>query len=190
MKIVETKLKGAWLIDAEPMIDHRGFFVRTFCAREFAQCGLETNFIQHSTSYSSAKGTRRGMHYQRTPHTEVKIVRCLKGAIWDVILDLRSRSPTYRQWQAFQLTAGTLRQLYVPAGFAHGFQTLCDDTEIGYLMSAYYTSSAACGVRCDDPAFAIDWPLPPGPMSAADNEWPDFSDSECGTVHVSITGHG
>jgi dTDP-4-dehydrorhamnose 3,5-epimerase len=174
MKFVKTKLRGAWLIDAEPMQDHRGFFARTFCAREFAQHGLETDFVQHSTSYSSAKGTLRGMHFQRAPHAEVKIVRCLKGAIWDVIIDLRPGSPTYRRWQAFELTAENRRQLYIPAGCAHGFQTLCDDTEAGYLISAYYAPSAACGVRYDDPAFAIAWPLPPGPMSMMDKGWPDF----------------
>jgi len=176
MVFIETKLNGAWLIDAEPVRDHRGFFARTFCAREFAQHGLETDFVQHSTSYSSEKGTLRGMHFQRAPYTEVKIVRCLKGAIWDVIIDLRPDSPTYRRWQAFELTAENRRQLYVPAGFAHGFQTLCDDTEAGYLISAYHVPSAACGVRHDDPAFVIAWPLPPGPMSTTDKSWPDFFD--------------
>ena len=137
--------------------------------------GLETNFVQHSTSYSSHKGTLRGLHLQRAPHAEVKIVRCLKGAIWDVIIDLRRDSPTYREWQAFELTADNGSQLYVPAGFAHGFQTLCDDTEAGYLISAYHVPSAACGIRYDDPAFAIAWPLPPGPMSTMDKGWSDFS---------------
>jgi dTDP-4-dehydrorhamnose 3,5-epimerase len=116
------------------------------------------------------------MHFQGTPHTEVKIVRCLKGAVWDVIIDLRPGSPTYRRWQAFELTAENRRQLYVPAGFAHGFQTLCDDTEAGYLISAYHVPSAACGVRYDDPAFAIAWPLPPGPMSTMDKSWSNFFD--------------
>jgi dTDP-4-dehydrorhamnose 3,5-epimerase len=176
MEFIETKLNGAWLIDTEPIRDHRGFFARTFCAREFAQRGLETDFVQHSTSYSSEKGTLRGMHFQRAPHTEVKIVRCLKGAIWDVIIDLRPGSPTYRRWQAFELTAENRRQLYVPAGFAHGFQTLCDDTEAGYLISAYHVPSAACGVRYDDPTFAIAWPLPPGPMSTMDKCWSNFFD--------------
>ena len=177
MHFVETNLSGAWLIGAEPTRDHRGFFARTFCAREFARHGLETSFVQHSTSYSSHKRTLRGMHFQRAPHAEVKIVRCLKGAIWDVIIDLRPGSPTYRRWEAFELTAENRRQLYVPAGFAHGFQTLCDDTEAGYLMSAYHTPSAACGVRYDDPAFSIAWPLPPGQMSMMDKGWPDYSDS-------------
>src|SRR5262245_16247736 len=177
MEFIETKLNGAWLIEAEPIRDHRGFFARTFCAREFAQRALETDFVQHSTSYSLAKGTLRGMHFQRAPYTEVKIVRCLKGAIWDVIIDLRPGSPTCRRWQAFELTADNRRQLYVPGGLAHGFQTLCDDTEVGYLISAYYAPSAACGIRYNDPAFAIAWPLPPGPMSTIDKGWPDFADS-------------
>jgi dTDP-4-dehydrorhamnose 3,5-epimerase len=177
MKFIETKLSGAWLIDPEPMRDHRGFFARTFCAREFAERGLETDFVQHSTSYSSDKGTLRGLHLQRAPYAEVKIVRCLKGAIWDVIIDLRQGSPTYRGWQAFKLTTENRSQLYIPAGFAHGFQTLCDDTEVGYLMSAYHVPSAACGIRYDDPAFAVAWPLPPGPMSKMDKGWSDFSDS-------------
>src|SRR5215475_4615447 len=177
MQFLETKLSGAWLIDAEePTPDHRGFFAQTFCAREFAQHGLETDFVQHSTSYSAKKGTLRGMHFQRAPYTEVKIVRCLKGAMWDVIIDLRPGSPTYRRWQAFELAAKNHRQLYVPAGFAHGFQTLCDDTEAGYLISAYHVPSAACGVRYDDPAFAIAWPLPPGPMSTTDKCWSNFFD--------------
>jgi len=177
MLFLETKLSGAWLIDAEPAADHRGFFARTFCAREFAQRGLETDFVQHSTSYSSKKGTLRGMHFQRAPYTEVKIIRCLKGAIWDVIIDLCPGSPTYRRWQAFELTAENRRQLYVPARFAHGFQTMCDDTEVGYLISTYHVPSAACGIHYDEPAFGIAWPLPPGPMSMADKSGPDFSSS-------------
>ncbi len=176
MLFLQTKLSGAWLIDQEPTSDHRGFFARTFCTREFAQRGLETTFVQHSTSYSLHKGTLRGMHFQGAPYTEVKIVRCLKGAIWDVIVDLSPSSPTYRRWQAFELTAENRRQLYVPIGFAHGFQTLCDDTEVGYLISAYYVPSAACGFRYDEPAFGITWPLPPGPVSMADRNWPGFSD--------------
>jgi dTDP-4-dehydrorhamnose 3,5-epimerase len=175
MQFIETKLSGAWLIEAKPKSDHRGFFARTFCAREFAQRGLEIHFVQHSTSYSSTKGTLRGMHFQRAPHAEVKIISCLKGAIWDVIIDLCPGSPTYRQWQGFELAVENRRQLYVPAGFAHGFQTLCDDTEVGYLMSMYYVPSAACGIRYDDSVFRIAWPLPPGPMSTTDKGWPDFS---------------
>jgi dTDP-4-dehydrorhamnose 3,5-epimerase len=133
MRFMEAKLSGAWLIEQKPTRDHRVFFARTFCAREFAQRGLETDFVQHSTSYSSDKGSLRGLHLQRAPHAEVKIVRCMKGAIWDVIVDLRQDSTTYRGWQVFKLTAENRSQLYVPAGFAHGFQTLRDDT-VGILF--------------------------------------------------------
>ncbi|MGH6944340.1 MAG: dTDP-4-dehydrorhamnose 3,5-epimerase [Geminicoccaceae bacterium] len=177
MRFDETKLRGAWLIEPVPARDHRGFFARTFCAREYADHGLKTRFVQNSTSQSATSRTLRGMHFQRPPHAEVKVVTCLKGAIWDVIIDLRPESPTYRQWQGFELTAENRRQLYVPEGFAHGFQTLCDDTEVGYLISASYAPVAADGVRYDDPAFAIDWPLPVTEVSEKDRTWPDFRDA-------------
>jgi dTDP-4-dehydrorhamnose 3,5-epimerase len=115
------------------------------------------------------------MHFQRAPHGEVKVISCQKGEIWDVIIDLRPESPTYRQWQGFELSAANRRQLYVPEGFAHGFQTLCDGTEVGYLISAFYAPLAADGVRYDDPAFAIDWPLPVTNLSEKDRTWPDFA---------------
>jgi dTDP-4-dehydrorhamnose 3,5-epimerase len=116
------------------------------------------------------------MHFQHVPHGEVKVVSCLKGAIWDVIIDLRPKSPTYRRWQGVELSVANRRQLYAPEGFAHGFQTLCDDTEVGYLISAYYAPQAASGIRYDDPAFAIDWPLPVNAISEKDRTWPDFLD--------------
>jgi dTDP-4-dehydrorhamnose 3,5-epimerase len=178
MRFNETNLRDAWLIEPLPACDHRGFFVRTFCARESAEHGLTTRFVQHSASYSMAKGTLRGMHFQHAPHGEVKVVSCLDGAIWDVIIDLRPQSPTYRSWQGFELTAANRRQLYVPEGFAHGFQTLRDDTEVGYLISTFYAPHAAGGVRYDDPAFAIDWPLPLTVISEKDATWPDFFDSQ------------
>lgn len=176
MRFDRTELCDAWLIEPEPAHDERGFFARTFCVREFADHGLTATFVQHSTSQSKARGTLRGMHFQRAPHTEVKLVRCLKGSIWDVIIDLRPNSPTYRRWQGFELTAGNHRQLYVPEGFAHGFQSLSSHAEVGYLISAFYASAAASGVRHDDPAFAIDWPLPVTAMSEKDRTWPDFVD--------------
>jgi dTDP-4-dehydrorhamnose 3,5-epimerase len=176
VRFEETKLCGAWLIDLVPARDRRGSFARTFCVQAYADHGLRTGFVQHSTSQSAARGTLRGMHFQRAPHSEVKVVRCLKGAIWDVIIDLRPESPTYRRWQGFELTADNQRQLYVPEGFAHGFQTLCDDTQVGYLISAFYAPLAASGVRYDDPAFAIDWPLPLSEISDKDRTWPDFRD--------------
>ncbi|MGH6895134.1 MAG: dTDP-4-dehydrorhamnose 3,5-epimerase [Geminicoccaceae bacterium] len=177
MRFDETTLCGAWLIEPEPARDHRGFFARTFCAQEFAEHGLTAGFVQHNTSQSTARGTLRGMHFQRAPHAEVKVVSCLRGAIWDVIIDLRPESPTYRQWDGFELTADNRRQLYVPEGFAHGFQTLCDDTEVGYLISAFYAPLAASGLRYDDPAFAIAWPLPLSEISDKDRTWPDFRDA-------------
>jgi dTDP-4-dehydrorhamnose 3,5-epimerase len=176
MDFEETHLAGAWLIDLLPARDHRGFFARTFCVQAYADHGLATGFVQHSTSHTVLRGTLRGMHFQRPPHGEVKVVRCLKGAIWDVIVDLRGDSPTYRCWQGFELTAENQRQLYVPEGFAHGFQTLSDEAQVGYLISAFYAPQAASGVRFDDPAFAIHWPLPVTDLSEKDRSWPDFRD--------------
>jgi dTDP-4-dehydrorhamnose 3,5-epimerase len=176
MRFDETNLCGAWLIELEPERDHRGFFARTFCVQAFADQELTTGFVQHSISQSVARGTLRGMHFQLGPHSETKVVRCLKGAIWDVIIDLRPESLTYRRWQGFELTADSQRQLYVPKGFAHGFQTLCDDTQVCYLISAFYAPRAASGVRYDDPAFSIDWPLPVTQISEKDRAWPDFPD--------------
>lgn len=171
----QTRLNDAWLIDLEPAGDSRGFFARTFCEREFAAYDLETRFVQHSRSLSAERGTLRGMHFQRPPHQEVKLVSCIKGAIWDVIIDLRPHSPTFRQWQGFELTADNRRQLYIPQGFAHGFQTLNSDTEVNYLISAFYEPSAGAGVRHDDPAFGIEWPLAVTVMSDKDKSWPDFA---------------
>jgi dTDP-4-dehydrorhamnose 3,5-epimerase len=169
-----TTLAGVKLIDLEPARDERGFFARTFCVDEFAAQGLETRFVQHSLSYTARRGSVRGMHFQRAPHEEVKLLHCTRGAIYDVLIDLRSNSPTYLRWQAFELTAENRLQLYVPAGFAHGFQTLAPDTEVAYLISAFYTPSAAAGLRHDDPAFAVHWPLPVADISTKDRSWPDF----------------
>lgn len=175
MRFLNINLDGARLIDLEPVRDERGFFARTFCVKELAAQNLETNFVQHSLSYSRARGTLRGMHFQAAPHSEIKVVDCVKGAIWDVIIDIRPHSPTYGQWQGFELTAENHRQIYIPAGFAHGFQTLSDDTEVHYLMSAFFEPSAARGLRYDDPSFAIRWPLPITVTSAKDRMWPDFA---------------
>jgi dTDP-4-dehydrorhamnose 3,5-epimerase len=170
----QTELQGAWLVDPVPARDERGSFSRLFCAREFADRGLETQFVQHSVSRSHSRGTLRGLHFQQEPHAEIKLVCCQKGAICDVIVDLRPDSPTFRRWQAFELNAENRRLLYVPKGFAHGFQTLRDDVEVLYMISAFYTPEAASGIRYDDPAFAITWPLPPAAMSERDRAWPDF----------------
>jgi dTDP-4-dehydrorhamnose 3,5-epimerase len=174
MRFSGTELEGAWLIEPVPLRDERGFFARTFCAAEYAAHGLETQFVQHSTSHSTVRGTLRGMHFQREPQAEVKVVSCLKGAILDVIIDLRPNSSTFGRWQGFELTADNRRQIYVPRGFAHGLQSLCDDVEVGYLISNAYDPAAASGVRYDDPAFQIDWPLPPRLLSDRDRTWPDF----------------
>jgi dTDP-4-dehydrorhamnose 3,5-epimerase len=174
VRFLETDLDGARLIDPEPAHDERGFFSRTFCAREFAAQGLETIFVQHSLSSSSRRGTLRGMHFQRPPHGEVKLVECARGAIWDVIIDLRPASPSFGRWQAFELNDENRRQLYIPKGFAHGFQSLSDAAEVRYLISEFYEPSAASGVRHDDPAFAIPWPLPVTAISPKDKDWPDY----------------
>lgn len=176
MKFVETCLDGAFLIEAEPAKDERGLFARTFCELEFRNAGLATHFGQCSTSYSRHCGTLRGMHYQTEPHEEVKLVRCTRGAVYDVIVDLRRGSRTFCKWLGAELTAENRRSLYVPKGFAHGFQTLSDDAELYYQISAPYVPEAARGVRWDDPAFCIIWPLAEDRiMSERDRHYPDFT---------------
>ena len=172
MKFTPARLADAMVIDLEKRGDTRGFFARTFCTAEFAAAGLETVFPQTNHSRSAVAGTLRGMHFQRAPHGEVKLVRCVKGAIYDVIIDLRPGSPSYRRWEGFDLTEENGRMLYVPTGFAHGFQTLEDDTHVTYQVSHPYTPEAEGGVRWDDPAFAIRWPLPVGVISDKDAAWP------------------
>ena len=175
MQFQLTDLKDARLVLLEAARDDRGFFARTFCVDEFAAHGLETSYPQHSVSLSSRRGTVRGMHYQRAPYGEVKLVRCLQGAIWDVIIDLRKDSATYCCWQGFELSGSNNRQLYIPKGFAHGFQTLSDDVMVNYLISERYLPEAAGGIRHDDPAFNIGWPLTVSEISDKDRHWPDFA---------------
>jgi dTDP-4-dehydrorhamnose 3,5-epimerase len=175
MQFQPTQFKGVWLIHLKPARDERGFFARTFCADEFGARGLETAYPQHSISLSSRRGTVRGMHYQRDPHSEVKLVRCLRGTIWDVVVDLRREAPTYRRWQAFELSDLNRCQIYIPKGFAHGFQALSDDTEVSYLISERYTPEASCGIRHDDPSIGIAWPLPVTEISKRDLQWPEFA---------------
>jgi len=158
------------IVDA---LDEDGFLRQPL--EEFAAHGLETNYPQHSISFSTRKGTLRGMHYQRDPHSEAKLVRCTQGAILDVIIDIRPDSSTYRRWQEFELSSVNGHQLYIPKGFAHGFQTLSNDVEVNYLISAPYKSEAAHGIRYNDPAFGISWPLPVTEISEKDSDWPDFS---------------
>jgi dTDP-4-dehydrorhamnose 3,5-epimerase len=171
MRFLTTTLADARLIALEPNVDERGAFTRVYCAREFADAGLPTAFVQHSISRNARKGTVRGLHFQKPPHEEDKIVRVSRGAIFDVIVDLRPASPTYRKWEGFELSVSNDRELYVPKGFAHGFQTLADDTEVHYLISPGYEPGAGSGVRFDDPAFGIAWPLPVASISEKDKGW-------------------
>jgi dTDP-4-dehydrorhamnose 3,5-epimerase len=175
MRFETTSLDGVRLVHLEPARDSRGFFARSFCADEFRAHDLEAEFPQHSLSCSSRKGTVRGMHFQRAPHAEVKLVRCIRGSIWDIIIDLRPDSATFRQWRGFELSDENGTQLYIPKGFAHGFQTLSDDAQVNYLISECYAPAAASGVRHDDPAFGITWPLPVSMISEKDLLWPDFA---------------
>jgi dTDP-4-dehydrorhamnose 3,5-epimerase len=170
----ESGLKGAHIIDLEKRADERGFFARSFCAREFEQHGLNTRFVNTNVSVSTTKGTLRGMHYQVHPYAEAKLVRCTRGAIHDVIIDLRADSPTFRQWIGVDLTSENHRMLYVPEGFAHGFITLTDDVEVTYQVSEFYTPGAESGIRYDDPAFAIQWPAEVRVISDKDRTWPFY----------------
>ena len=174
MKFTETPIGGVYVIDVEPVEDHRGFFARTFCEDEFRARGLETHFAQASIAFSARKGTLRGMHYQRDPWAEVKLVRCTRGGVYDAVIDLRPLSPTFRRNFAVELTADNRRLLYVPKGLAHGYQTLEDDTEISYQMSTPYHPEAAAGVRWNDPAFGVRWPAEVTVIAERDAAYPDF----------------
>jgi dTDP-4-dehydrorhamnose 3,5-epimerase len=171
----EAKLGGVFVVDLERREDPRGFFARSWCANEFADHGLSTEVVQANVSFNPRRGTLRGMHFQRAPHAETKLVRCTQGAIFDVVIDLRPESATYKQWLGVELTQENRRALYVPEGFAHGYQTLVPDAEVFYQVSEFYTPEAEGGVRWDDPAFAIEWPDPGSAfLSDKDRSWPDF----------------
>ena len=170
----ETKISGAFLIHPERLADERGFFARTFCERELAERGIESRIVQRSVSSNRRRGTLRGMHFQTRPHREDKIVSCSRGAIYDVVVDLRSDSPSHRQWVAFTLSADNLDSLFVPAGCAHGFITLEDETVVRYDISEFYSAESASGVRFDDPAFGIVWPLAPVVISPRDLAFPRY----------------
>jgi dTDP-4-dehydrorhamnose 3,5-epimerase len=172
MRFIETKLAGAYVIEIEPIADERGFFARTWCRREFEAAGLPGNVVQANLSFNRMRGTLRGMHWQLAPHAEAKLVRCIRGSIYDVIVDLRETSPTYLQWLAVELSAEHRRMLLVPPHCAHGFQTLEDETEVFYHVTEFYTPEAECGARYNDPAFGIDWPLPVSVISKKDASWP------------------
>jgi len=167
-------IAGAWIIDIEPLKDARGFFARTWCRRELAAHGLDDATAQDSISWNHTKGTVRGLHFQRAPHEEVKIVRCTQGAIYDVIVDLRPDSPSFKKSCTVELSAENRRALYIPTGCAHGFQTLVDRTEVYYQISTFYVPEASAGYRYDDPAFGIAWPLPVSLINEKDLLWPAF----------------
>jgi dTDP-4-dehydrorhamnose 3,5-epimerase len=176
MTFREMEVAGVWTLEVEPRADERGFFARTWCRRELEAHGLNPALAQCSVSFSRRRGTVRGMHWQAAPHTEVKLVRCTRGAIYDVALDTRRGSPTFGRWVAAELSADNRRMLYVPEGVAHGFQTLTDDAEVFYQISEFHHPESERGIRWDDPAVAIAWPLADVTVSPRDAAWPRLAD--------------
>lgn len=175
MIFTETDLKGAYIIEPEKLTDDRGFFARTWCQQEFSNRGLDSNLVQSSISFNHKQGTLRGMHLQLPPSAEVKLVRCTQGAIYDVIVDLRLNSATYLQWIGIKLTADNRTALYIPKGFAHGFQTLADNTEVFYQISELYNPDLARGFRWNDPIIKINWPAMVSTISDRDRTYPDYT---------------
>jgi dTDP-4-dehydrorhamnose 3,5-epimerase len=178
VKITPTEIEGALLAEVEPRADDRGLFARVWCSDEFARAGVEIDFVQANTGFSHEVGTIRGLHFQRAPHAEWKLIRCTAGAVFDVALDLRPDSDTYLQWFGAELSAENRSSLLIPPGCAHGYQTLAAESELMYLTSQRYSAEASSGVRFDDPSFSISWPLEPGPMSAADRSWADWLEDD------------
>ena len=174
MRFEPSPLAGAFVVDLDRKDDERGFFARTFCRDEFAEHGLVADYPQSSVSFNKRKGTLRGMHFQKKPHEEAKIVRCTMGAIYDVIVDRRPGSPTQTRWFGIELSAANRRALYVPKGFAHGFITLADESEVLYQISTQFHPESAAGVRWNDPAFTIEWPVEALVMSGRDRSYPDY----------------
>lgn len=174
MFFIDTELSGAYIIELDRREDNRGFFALTWSQSDFEQKGLVSRVVQSNLSYNRTRGTLRGMHFQRAPFAETKLVRCVRGAIYDVIVDLRPDSPTFKRWIGVELSADNRRALYVPEGFAHGFQTLEDNCDVMYQVSQAYTPSAQAGVLYNDPAFAIRWPLPISVISERDMQWEAF----------------
>ncbi|WP_319406001.1 dTDP-4-dehydrorhamnose 3,5-epimerase [uncultured Desulfosarcina sp.] len=174
MIFLETKLKGAFIIELEALRDERGFFARTWCKREFEAHGLDPNLVQCNLSVNIKRGTLRGMHHQKAPHEEAKLVRCTAGAIYDVIIDVRPDSPTFKQWLSIELSAENRKMLFIPKGFSHGFLTVADNTEVFYQMSDFYDPACATGIRWNDPAFKIGWPEEIKIISEKDMHYPDF----------------
>lgn len=173
MEFTETSLKGSYVVKPKRIEDSRGYFARAWCTDEFLAHGLNAAMLQLNAGFSRTKGTIRGMHFQSSPHAEAKFIRCTRGAVYDVIVDLRPGSATQGRWFGAELTADNGTMLYAPEGFAHGYQTLVDDTEIYYMTTARYAPGSAGGVRYDDPAFAIVWPYPVSVISEQDRMWPD-----------------
>ena len=184
MLFIPTQLEGAWIVQVKPHVDDRGFFARTFCEEEFRARGLVERFVQCNISWNQRRGTVRGLHYQIPPSSEVKLVRCIAGALLDVIVDLRPASPTYLRSYSVELTAGSRLALYVPEMFAHGFQTLEDSTEAQYQMSEFYAPKLGRGLRFDDPKLGIHWPLSVSSISAQDLSWPFLSEKAVGLPAV------
>lgn len=174
MIFTETKLKDAFIVEPERIADERGFFARSWSKREFAARGIDSRLVECNISFNKKKGTLRGMHFQRAPHGQAKLVRCTMGAIYDVIIDLRPASQTFKQWIAAELTAANGRMLFVPEEFAHGFQTLEDNTEVFYQMATYYAPEAGSGVRWNDPSFGIEWPPDERTVIDRDRQYSDF----------------
>jgi dTDP-4-dehydrorhamnose 3,5-epimerase len=174
VKFIETKLKGAFVIEPDLLRDDRGFFARTWCQREAEAYGLRTDWVQCNVSFNEKKGTLRGMHFQTAPFEEVKLVRCTRGAIYDVIIDLRRSSSTFAQWTAAELTAENRRMMYIPKGFAHGFLTLQEQSEVFYQMSEFYAPAHTGGARWNDPVFGIEWPIGVSLITDKDRDFPDF----------------
>ena len=175
MRFVETQIPGVMIVESEPSEDERGSFARAFCAQAFREAGLALDVVQCNTSFNRERGTLRGLHYQAEPEAETKLVRCTRGRVFDVALDLRPQSPTFRRWTATELDADGRRAHFVPEGCAHGFLTLADESEVFYLMGRAYSPEHARGVRWDDPAFAIAWPTRPSVISARDAGFADFA---------------
>jgi len=172
MRFTETEIRGAWVIDPSPHEDDRGRFMRAWCTREFAEHGIEFSPVQANLGYNFRRGTVRGMHYQEAPALEAKLIRCTRGAMFDVVLDLRPESPSFREWYGTELSANNARMLCVPERCAHGYQTLEEETEMYYMTSGFYVPSLVRGVRFDDPAFKIQWPLVAAAVSEQDLKWP------------------
>lgn len=187
MQFIPTALPDAYIIEPQKLEDNRGFFARTWCQQEFAEQGLNPNLVQCSISFNQKRGILRGMHWQMPPFAEAKLVRCTQGAIYDVIVDLRPDAETFLQWIAVHLTAKNRRALYVPKGFAHGFQTLAENTEVFYQMSDFYVAEAARGFRWNDPSFKIDWPEEISIISQRDQEYPDFTPDSLLSLQVTST---